>query len=306
MMRRRAKGIFRNRLFISLALIVGFTLFGTIGFLLTDAETDNLADSLYFTIVTMTTVGYGDFVPTSAASRAIASIVMIGGIGSVLYAIQNVFDLAVSRSIREELGLPEKKTKLKGHYIIVGYGNVGKQTVSQLRAKNEKFIVVENDPTKIEAAVENNIPIIEGDASEDGVLQRANIAESMGIITTLTDAMNVIVVISAKMLNPDIHVVTKVEDYRNVAKLKKAGADEIVDCTEMGARVMVTKVRSIAIDPVCGMEVSIRDTSFIFEYGGEIYYFHSQECMDRFKNDPKRFTVMKRAMEATCGLDLYR
>ncbi|HUV23934.1 MAG TPA: NAD-binding protein [Methanomassiliicoccales archaeon] len=296
----------RNRLFISLGLILGFLIFGTVGFLLTEDTVTNVFDSIYFTVVTMTTVGYGDLVPTSGASRVVASIVMIGGIASVLWAIQSVFDLAVSRGIREELGLPEKKTKLKGHYIIVGYGNVGKQTVSQLRAKNEKFIVIENDPAKIEAAVGVNIPIIEGDASEDSVLQRANIADAKGIVTTLTDAMNVIVVISAKMLNPDIQAVTKVEEYRNVAKLKKAGADEIVDCTEMGARVIVIKVRNVAIDPVCGEEVSIRDTPYVHEHGGETYYFHSAECMEKFIEDPKRYIIMKKALEATCGLDLLK
>lgn len=296
----------RNRLFISFGLILGFLLFGTIGFLLTEESVTNVYDSLYFTVVTMTTVGYGDFVPTSGASRAIASIVMIGGIGSVLWAVQSVFDLAVTKGIREELGLPEKKTKLKGHYIVVGYGNLGKQTVSHLRAKNEKFIVIENDPAKIEAAVEANIPIIEGDASEDSVLQRANISEARGLIATLIDSMNVIVVISAKMLNPDIHVVTKVEEYRNVAKLKKAGADEIVDCTEMGARVMVSKVRNIAIDPVCGVEVNAGETPFVYEHAGETFYFHSKECMERFMADPKQFLIMKRAMEATCGLDLWK
>ena len=296
----------RNRLFISLGLILGFLIFGTVGFLLTEDTVTNVFDSIYFTVVTMTTVGYGDLVPTSGASRVVASIVMIGGIASVLWAIQSVFDLAVSRGIREELGLPEKKTKLKGHYIIVGYGNVGKQTVSQLRAKNEKFIVIENDPAKIEAAVGVNIPIIEGDASEDSVLQRANIADAKGIVTTLTDAMNVIVVISAKMLNPDIQAVTKVEEYRNVAKLKKAGADEIVDCTEMGARVIVIKVRNVAIDPVCGEEVSISDTPYVHEHGGETYYFHSAECMEKFIEDPKRYIIMKKALEATCGLDLLK
>lgn len=296
----------KNRLFISLLLILGFLVFGTIGFFLTEGSVNSIYDSFYFTLVTMTTVGYGDFVPTSDASRLVASIVMIGGIASVLWTVQSVFDLAVSKRIREELGLPEKKTKLKGHYIIVGYGNVGKQTISQLRAKNEKFTVVEIDPAKIESAIDANIPVIEGDASDDSVLQRANISEARGLVTTLTDAMNVIVVISAKMLNPDIQVVTKVEEYRNVAKLKKAGADEIVDCTEMGARVIVIKVRNVAIDPVCGQEVSMRDTPYVQEHGGEDYYFHDNECMEKFLEDPKRYIIMKKALDATCGLDLLK
>jgi len=173
-------------------------------------------------------------------------------------------------------------------------------------AGNEAFILVENDPAKIETAVSSNIQIIEGDASDDDVLQRANIDGASGLITTLTDPMNVIGVISAKMLNPDIHVVTKVEEYRNVVKLEKAGVDEIVDRTEMGARAMATKVRNVAIDLVCGVDVSIREAPYTYEYSGEVFCFHSAKCMERFKENSKQFMVMKRTLENTRGLDLHR
>jgi len=296
----------KNRLTIALILLIGFTIFGTIGFLLTEENVNNVFESLYFTIVTMTTVGYGDIVPSSGASRIIASIVIIGGLASVLFAIQIVFDLAVSKSIREELGLPERKTKLKGHYIVCGYGKVGKQTAEQLRARNEKFIVIENDPAKVEAAVDSNTAVIEGDASEDSTMIRANISEARGLISTLSDSLNLIVVISAKMLNPDLHVVTKVEDYRNIVKLKKVGADDIVDCTEMGARIMVTRVRNVTIDPVCGEEVNVKDTPFVYEYGGETFYFHSKECMEKFIENPKSFMLMKNVLEVACGLDPWK
>ncbi|MFP4546073.1 MAG: NAD-binding protein, partial [Methanomassiliicoccales archaeon] len=292
----------RRRLQYSLLLLIGTVLFGAVGFYLVEEQVSDLSEAFYLTLVTMTTVGYGDIVPVTPVGRVIASVVMVTGIGTAFYFFQSLFGLVVSQSLREELGLPQRKTKLKDHFIVVGYGNVGKQIIEQLRSKNERFIVIENDEERVERMVGEDIPVIEGDASDDNVLIRANIQGALGIITTLTDPMNVIVVISAKMINPDIQVVSKVDDYRNVIKLRKAGADSIVNCQEMGARAMVGKAREVAIDPVSGEEVKVSETPFVQEVGGERFYFGSRENMDVFLENPKRFMVMKRAFQTTCGL----
>ncbi|MFP4169612.1 MAG: NAD-binding protein [Methanomassiliicoccales archaeon] len=296
----------RRRLQYSLLLLIGTVLFGAVGFYLVEEQVSDLSEAFYLTLVTMTTVGYGDIVPVTPVGRVIASVVMVTGIGTAFYFFQSLFGLVVSQSLREELGLPQRKTKLKDHFIVVGYGNVGKQIIEQLRSKNERFIVIENDEERVERMVGEDIPVIEGDASDDNVLIRANIQGALGIITTLTDPMNVIVVISAKMINPDIQVVSKVDDYRNVIKLRKAGADSIVNCQEMGARAMVGKAREVAIDPVSGEEVKVSETPFVQEVGGERFYFGSRENMDVFLENPKRFMVMKRAFQTTCGLDLWK
>jgi voltage-gated potassium channel len=264
-------------------------------------------EALYFTLVTMTTVGYGDIVPTTALSRVIASIVMIGGIGAGITALQSIFDTVVSRSVREELGLPERRTKMKDHYIICGYGNVGRQIAEQLGAKGEKFVIIEKDKEKVTAMVEEGIPVIEGDAVYEEVLQRANIESAKSLLTTMKDSDNVMVVLTAKMLNPNLHIVSEVEDYRNAIKLKKAGADEVVHCHEMGARVMVCKARRVVLDPVCGSEIDPTRKVLSYDYDGESYRFCSEECLEAFKKNPVRFIEMQRTLDTTCrikfGLD---
>jgi len=290
-----------RRLIISLTVLVSIVVFGTVGFWAYEESVHDLFEAFYLTIVTMTTVGYGDFVPTSDVSRVIASVVMVGGIGAGITALQSLFDVAVSRGIREELGLPQRRVRMKDHYIICGYGNVGMQLANQLSERNERFVIIENDELKVERLVADKIPVIRGDATEEEVLERAGIANAKGIFTTLKDPMNLVVVITAKTLNPDILVVSEVEFPINSVKIRKVGADAVVNCHEMGARVMVRHARRAVIDPVCGVEVDPARAAYKHEYEGETYYFCGAECYEAFLKNPKRFAEIRRTIETACG-----
>lgn len=292
----------KDRILISLAVILVIVTFGVVGFSLVEPTIQSPWDALYFTLVTMTTVGYGDYVPTTPESRIVASVVMVVGIGAALSFFQTTFDLAMRREIRTELGLPERRTKMKDHYIICGFGNVGHQIMDQLSAKGERFIIIEKDRRKVEELVETHIPVIEGNAENEEVLERANIREAKGLLATMPDPINLMVVITARMLNDKLRIISEVEENRNVAKLQRAGADEIVHCHEMGARVMVTKVRKAIVDPVCGGEVDTKKTNFFIVYDGQEYHFCSQQCLEAFKNTPQRFIEMQRAVESTCAV----
>jgi len=292
----------KSKLLYSIIALAGVVLFGTVGFTLVEKTVGDPFEALYFTIVTMTTVGYGDIVPTSGASRVIASIVMIGGIGAGLTTLQSLFDATVRKELRQELGLPERRTKMRDHYIICGFGNVGRQIVDQLKAKGDGFIVIERDRDKVSSMIDLGLPVIVGDATQEEVLGRANVSNAKALITTMTDSTNIVVVITAKMLNPNLHIVSEVEDYHNSAKLRKAGADEVVHCHEMGARLMVSKARKIVLDPVCGMEIDPAKAEYVYEYEGEKYYFSDKDCMTSFQKNPKRYIEMQKVLEATCGV----
>ncbi len=250
-------------------------------------------DAFYFTLVTMTTVGYGDIVPSSNASRVVATIVMVGGIGAGVTILRSLFDIVVSKSIREELGLPNKRVRMKDHYIICGFGNVGLEVAAQLRLNNEKFVVIEKDGKNVEQLVENKAPVIKGDATEERILEKANIDEALGLVTTLDDPGNVIVAITAKMMSPKLYVVSEVEDPINSPKIEKVGTDAIINCHEMGARVMVSKVRKTIIDPVCGVEVKPESAPYKYDYEGQIYYLCGEECYEAFIKNPERFLMAK-------------
>lgn len=293
----------KRTLLISLLLFVGVTVFGTVGFALVEPTVHDAWESLYFTIVTMFTVGYGDIVPTTPISRLVAIVVVIGGVTAAITFLQSLFDLFLSADLRRDLGLPQRRTKMKDHIVICGYGNVGRQVYLMLKAKNEKFVIIELDQAKVTDLVDKGLPVIQGDVLDEDVLQRANVEHAKAIIATMRDSTNIIVAINAKMLNPSIYVVSEVEDVRNIPALKKAGADEIVDCHEMGARIMVSKARKIVIDTVCGAEVNPQLTNYAANYEGAKYYFDSKECQTAFEKNPERFRELKRVVDATCGIE---
>lgn len=292
----------KRRLIYAMVLLAVITTLGTVGFLLVEPTITGPFEAFYFTIVTMFTVGYGDFVPTTTISRMLALIVVVGGVTAAVTVLQSIFDLVVTKDIRRELGLPERRTKMKDHIIICGYGNVGQRIYEQLKGKNESFLFIESDPQKIAELVDKRVSVIQGNAGDEDVLERANVKEAKTLILTLRDSDNIIVTIMAKMLNPKVFIVSEVEDMRNLNVIKKAGADEVVHCHEMGARTMVSKARKIVIDPVCGAEVDPRKATFTTDFNGMKYHFDSQECMDAFVKNPGRFMEMQRVVEATCAV----
>ncbi|HVO77568.1 MAG TPA: potassium channel family protein, partial [Methanomassiliicoccales archaeon] len=243
-------------LWYAILLLVGVLTFGTITFTLVEPSVHgNVFDAFYFTVETMFTLGYGDIYPTTDLSKVITIIVVAGGVTAAFTTLPYVFTLAASRDLRRQLGLPERRTKMKDHIIICGYGNVGRQVYENLKRKDEKFVFIERDDKKVTDLVSMGVTVIKGEAIDEDVLLRANVKEAKTVITTLRDADNIIVTLNSKMLNPGIFVVSEVEDTRNASVLKRAGADEVVHCHEMGARVMVSKARRVVIDPVCGAEV---------------------------------------------------
>lgn len=280
----------RRALLMSIGLFSLVIAIGTIGFTLVEPTlSNNYAQAFWLTVVTALTVGYGDIVPITDAGKALAVFIMISGIGAGIYTLTLFFQLAVTDRLRLELGLPARRIKMNDHYIICGYGLVGRQVIFQLQCKNEKFIVIENDRDKIEGMVEKGLNVIHGDAEDEETLLKANIATAKGLITTMRDSQNLVAIIAAKNLNPALYIVSEVEEDKNIAKLKRVGADMTINCQEMGARIMVDNVRHAVLDPVCSVEISTIKDRFEYDVDGIKMTFCSQECLNAFKKHPERF-----------------
>jgi voltage-gated potassium channel len=291
-----------RRFYFAMTVLVGIIAFGTIGFLLTEPTLDyNVFDSFYFTIVTVFTIGYGDYSPTTVAAKFVAIVVIVGGVGTGVYVLQLLLEATVTRHLRVELGLPIRRTRMKNHYIICGYGRVGRQVMAQLNRKGERYIFIEDDKEKVEEMIEQGVPVIQGDAAEEEPLLKANVKEARCLIATMRDPQNMVAVITAKILNPAIYAVAEVEEEPNTEKLKKVGADATVNCHQTGAKIMVNQARRVRTDPVCGEEFSGVEADFVVEHNGQKFLFCSKECMEAFKRKPQCF-VDNRLSEEICVL----
>jgi len=274
---------------------------GFFGFLITEDFWDRPLDALYLTAMTMTTVGFGDIVPITSEGKVVAVIVAISGIAAGISTLQAMFNVVVSKNLRSELGLPERRIRMKNHFIICGYGNVGREVAERFTANKESFVVIEKDHDRVQDLVDRGIPVVKGDAEDEGVLNKADIMHAKGLIAAMKDPPNIVTVITARSLNPNLLIISEVEDDKNDGKMLRVGANVTVNCYRMGAQIMVGRARRTENDPVCGFSINGKK-ALSLEHDGNTYHFCSQECMAAFKAHPDRFVQWQKALEESCGL----
>jgi voltage-gated potassium channel len=226
-------GKLRRRLILSLALIVFIVSFGTIGYMVVEGW--NFQDSLYMTVTTLTTVGYREVRELTSVGRWFTIILIIGGVGTMLYALSTGAKVLLEGEIKEALGrrrLEKKIRELRDHYIICGYGRMGKIIVKELKSEKVKFVVIEKNAISQE---KEEAFLIIGDATQDELLKEVGIERAKGLITVLpTDAENLYVVLSAKGLNQ---------------KLLRAGADRVISPYHIGGlRIAHTVLKPAVVD----------------------------------------------------------
>jgi len=196
-------------------------------------------DAFYFTVVTISTVGYGEIYPTTAASKLFTSFLILFGIGALAIALETVTEEIMKRSVREAMGKPEVRKPLENHYIICGYGDIGEVVVGELKRIGESFVVIEKDEEVVKELFEDGIPVIHGDALREETLKEAGILKAKGIATIFdSDVDNVFVAITAKSLNPEIYVVARANHAETIEKMYKVGVDSVISPEVEGGRMI--------------------------------------------------------------------
>jgi voltage-gated potassium channel len=235
---------------------------GTVGYIFIEGW--SFTDALYMTVITLGTVGYSEVGKLSLAGRIFTMVVIILGVGFVFYLAGSVVQFMVEGRIREILGrrkLEKKIRGLKGHYIVCGYGRVGSSICEALgSSKPIDIVVIERDPAGVAKLHERNIHHVEGDATDEENLVRANIEQARGLIAALkTDSDNVYVALSARQLNPNLFIIARAGADLSVNKLIAAGADKVVCPYRMGAnRIAQTILRPTVTD---FLELTLMDTT---------------------------------------------
>ncbi|ADG13150.1 potassium channel family protein [Methanocaldococcus infernus] len=234
---------------LSLSLILSYA------YLISVIENVDFFTALYFSVITITTTGYGDFTPKTFLGRALTIIYLTFGIGIVMYLFSLITEFIVEGKLKELIRVKRMENlikSLKDHYIVCGYGKLGRVIVYKLLREGVKVVVIEKDEEKIREALEKykNFIYIIGDARKDIILKKANIEKAKCLIAALSeDADNVFVTLTAKELNKNILVVAKADEYEAIKKLKAAGADRVVSPYLIGGlRMAELSLRSGLLD----------------------------------------------------------
>jgi len=240
---------FRKKVVLMAALIVLIISFGTFGYML--IERWNFLDSFYMTIITLTTVGYGEVHPLSVKGRLFTIVLIIGGVGTVFYALSTGAKITLEGELQEIFGRQRLEKKIKGlkdHYIVSGYGRMGRIICRELKEHSLPFAVIEKNPANLKP--DEEILIVEGDATKDEVLKKMGIERAKGLISVLpTDAENLYAVLSARVLNPNLLIVARAGEEGSEQKLLRAGADRVVSPYHIGGiRIAHTVLKPAVVD----------------------------------------------------------
>ncbi|MBI1810863.1 MAG: potassium channel protein [Nitrospirae bacterium] len=239
----------RKRLIFALIFITCVVIAGSAGYMLIEGW--SCLDSLYMTIITIASVGYKEIHDLSPNGRIFTIILIISGVGSVTYALTTIAKIVVEGEIQEIFGrkrLGKKIKELKDHYIVCGYGRMGRIICRELKEKDINFVVIEKEPDTFESGEETLI--LKGDATKDENLKEAGIEKAKGLISVLpTDAENLFVVLSARELNPKLFVVARAGEEGSEQKLLRAGADRVVSPYHIGGlRIAHTVLKPAVVD----------------------------------------------------------
>jgi voltage-gated potassium channel len=234
-----------NRFLVPLYLLNGLLLAGTVGYIV--IENYPVIDAFYMTVITIATVGYGEVHQLSTSGRIFTSFLIITSFGTFAYAVSTITQFVADGEINDffkNKRLIKAVEKLSGHVIICGYGRNGRQAAHILKKHDKRFVVIEMDK-KITSTIHHRFSdlVLTGNATQDEILAKAGISKASALITTLPkDSDNLFIVLSARYLNPDMTIISRASDDGSDAKLKIAGANNVIMPDKVGGAHMASLV----------------------------------------------------------------
>ena len=243
--------ILTNKLKITLIILLTIFIIGTVGFHFIEGW--SLMDSFYACIITLSTVGYGDFAPETTAGKLFAVFIIIFGVGMMFYSLVLMAETFIEARLRNLLGrgkLEKTIEKMNNHYIICGGGRIGFLICRELMAGKMPCVVIDNNPEVIQRAQDEGFLCFKGDATQDKILIEAGIKRAKGVVCVLpSDAENLYVILTAKDLNQQIYIMARSEEEESEHRLLRAGADRVMSpYTLGGVRMAMAILRPAMLD----------------------------------------------------------
>jgi voltage-gated potassium channel len=224
----------------ALLLFCLIVLIGTVGYMI--IEHQDILDAFYMTIITLTTIGYGETFVLGTGGRVFTIFLVLGGVGTVAYALVSAVEFMVAGRIFGLMGRRKMRKEIDsmlGHYILCGFGRVGQYIAMDLARARARFVVLEKEPSVADQALEMGYTVIKSDATDDEALKAAGIERAKGLVTALSsDAENLYVTLTARELCPHLFIVSRCNNEESEPKLRRAGADRVISPHSIGGRRM--------------------------------------------------------------------
>jgi voltage-gated potassium channel len=233
-----------RHLIISIAISILILAAGTIGYM--TIEDWPFIDSFYMTVITISTVGFKEVNQVGEGGRIFTIFLVFSGVGFTLYVAAAVVQFMVEGRIRIIMGrrrLDKKINHLKNHYIVCGYGRIGRVLCRHLKRANIEVAIIENDPEQIPVMDKDGVLYLVGEATDENNLIKAGIERAKGVVAALaTDTDNVFLVLTARQLAPELLIMARASQETAKIKLRLAGANFVESPYEMGAVSMAHRI----------------------------------------------------------------
>jgi voltage-gated potassium channel len=229
-----------QRLIVGVCAFIAIVAIGVVGYAVIEGW--SFLDSLYMTVITITTVGFAEVHPLSQAGQIFSIFLIVGGVGGAIYALTGIMGYILEGQFGITMGRRRMKTKiakLKGHFILCGYGRVGQAIAQVFSEEKTPFIIIDNDEETIASAEEAGYLCLHADATSDETLKEAGIERAHGLVAAVgSDADNTYITLSARGLCPDLFIEARCASNEAKDKLRRAGADRVISPHAIGGRRM--------------------------------------------------------------------
>lgn len=211
-------------------LFVTVIVIGASGYKILGGEEWSFLDSIYMAVITLSTTGVVEVRELTPSAKIWTIILISFGIGIVFYAFSQATELILNINLLRRNKMEKRASKLKNHFIVCGYGRMGKVICEELNSQKLDFLIVENNNEKITIISELGYVFIEGDATADETLEKSHIDQAQGLVAVLSnDSDNLFVTMTARTLNPDLFITSRCSLDQNVSKMKRAGANKVIN-----------------------------------------------------------------------------
>ncbi len=222
------------------AVLIVILVSGTLGYCV--IEQMPLFDAFYMTVITISTVGFSEISPLSARGRVLTILIIAASISIGAYSVSMIMRVMVEGEMRRRFGkkkMEKQISKLKDHFIICGFGRIGKIICEELHTDQIAFVVIEQEPSAVEDIEEKGFLSLQMDATSREALMKAGIMNARGLVTAVSsDANNVFIILTAKELRPEIFILSRTSDAKHEGQLIRAGASRVVSPYLIGGRRM--------------------------------------------------------------------